>query len=97
MDRRPRLNAKILLAGDTKQLKVTARSRLAERIGYEKSWLEELCQKNIYSKNKNTGKFNDMLITELVKNYRSHPEILRISNELFYKNSIEALANTGEC
>lgn len=34
-------------------------------------------------------------VIHLTKNYRSHPEILRIPNELFYGGRLEPLAETG--
>lgn len=64
-------------------------------MGYEKSWMEDLCELSLYSRNEETGKFNEMYTMHLTKNYRSHPGILRIPNELFYENTIVALAKDG--
>lgn len=86
------IHAKIILAGDPKQLDAVTRSYKAKRLGYNTSWLEQLCRMNLYSRHSQTGQFNPMYITQLVKNYRSHPEILSIPNELFYEKKLEALA-----
>lgn len=86
------IHAKIILAGDPKQLDAVTRSHKAKRLGYNTSWLEQLCITNLYSRNATTGQFNPMYITQLVKNYRSHPAILSIPNELFYEKKLEALA-----
>lgn len=89
------IHAKIVLAGDPKQLDAVTKSECAKSLGYNISWLERLCSTNLYSRNASTGQFNEMFITQLVKNYRSHPYILRVSNELFYENKLEAYAPEG--
>lgn len=63
--------------------------------GYNKSWLSHLCRTKLYSRNEETGKLNESFITYLDKNYRSHPQILHIPNELFYENAMQALAQIG--
>lgn len=42
---------------------------------------------DIYQKGKN-NKYNPKYITKLLINYRSHPSIIHISNELFYDNEL---------
>ena len=37
--------------------------------------------------------FNAQFITKLIKNYRNHPNILQIPNELFYEGELEACAD----
>ncbi|XP_055301141.1 putative helicase mov-10-B.1 isoform X2 [Sitodiplosis mosellana] len=87
-----KIHAKIVLAGDPKQLDAVTKSEKAKALGYSTSWLEQLCCTNLYTRNATTGKFNEMYITQLVKNYRSHPHILSVPNELFYENKLEACA-----
>lgn len=89
------VSATIVLAGDPKQLDAVTKSKWAKKLGYETSWLEQLCTQNLYKRNSETGRFNEIYITQLVKNYRSHPAILEIPNELFYENKLEACASTG--
>lgn len=88
--------ANIVLAGDPKQLDAITKSDFAAKLGYKTSWLEHLCNLNLYKRDASTGKFNQTFITQLVKNYRSHPAILKIPNELFYGNALKPKAATGE-
>lgn len=87
------IHAKIVLAGDPKQLDAVTRSDAAKQMGFNTSWMERLCDSSLYQRK--NGKFNELYITQLVKNYRSHPEILRISNELFYEGVLEPCAKDG--
>lgn len=43
---------------------------------------------------KQNGKYNPNYITKLVKNYRSHENLLHVSNELFYDNELEICGGT---
>lgn len=52
-------------------------------------------KKEAYKRNPQTGKFNENIMTQLVKNYRSHPSILHIPNQLFYESKLEACAPEG--
>lgn len=90
------IHAQIILAGDPKQLDAVCTSNVSARLGYKKSLLEHLCETDLYSRNKFTGQFNEYYIIQLVKNYRSHPELLRIPNELFYENTLEAMAKKSK-
>lgn len=71
------------------------RSNLRIETGYHISWLTHLCRTKLYSRNEETGKLNDSFITYLNKNYRSHPQILHIPNELFYENVMQSSTNIG--
>lgn len=87
-----KIHAKIILAGDPKQLDAVTRSDRAKELGFQTSWLEQLCKTNLYSRNNLAGQYHEGFITQLVKNYRSHPQILKIPNELFYDNKLEPMA-----
>lgn len=87
-----KIHAKIILAGDPKQLDAVTRSERAKELGFQTSWLEQLCQTNLYSRNNPALQYHAGFITQLVKNYRSHPQILKIPNELFYDNKLEPMA-----
>lgn len=58
--------------------------------------MEQLLKKDLYKRNKITGKFNQHYITQLVKNYRCHSAILKKPSELFYDGRLEAAAPEGE-
>ena len=40
-----------------------------------------------------SGQFDPRLITKLVKNFRSHTELLTVPNQLFYDNELESCAD----
>lgn len=54
-----------------------------------KSMLERLMDCEPYKKNE-LNKYNPSFITKLLQNYRSHPKIIQVSNELFYENELKA-------
>lgn len=85
--------AKIVLAGDPKQLEAVTKSQVAENYGFSESYLEYLTQLNLYQP---TPKYDPRFITFLVKNYRSHASILFVPNRLFYGNRLEACALAGK-
>ncbi|CAH1784099.1 unnamed protein product [Owenia fusiformis] len=88
----------LVLAGDPEQLGPILRSPVSLKYGLETSILERyMKQCEVYDKAVNPGpdlkSFNPNLITKLVRNYRSHPAILRIPNELFYNSELEPHAD----
>ncbi|KAG4068951.1 hypothetical protein HA402_005099 [Bradysia odoriphaga] len=86
------VHANIVLAGDPKQLDAVTKSEWATKLGFSVSWLEQLFKYPLYGRDTETGKFNSNYITHLVKNYRSHPSILHVPNQLFYDGLLEAKA-----
>lgn len=90
-----KVHAKVILSGDPKQLGPVTRSNMRIEMGYNKSWLAHLSRTKLYSRNEESGKLNESFITYLTKNYRSHPQILHIPNELFYENAMQSLAKIG--
>lgn len=91
-----KIHANIVLAGDPKQLDAVTKSEQAKELGFRTSFLEHLCERKRYQRDKNTKQFNDTYITQLVRNYRSHPSILKLPNELFYNNTLKAMASDGK-
>nr|XP_046252029.1 putative helicase mov-10-B.1 isoform X1 [Scatophagus argus] len=85
----------VVLAGDPKQLGPVITSTLAEESGLGLSLLERLMN-NIDLYKSHDG-FNNRFITKLLRNYRSHPAILKIPNELFYKGELQAYADKKRC
>ena len=87
------LKGSIILSGDPMQLGPIIRSTFAEKMGLGVSMLERLMNHNIYEKDANNA-FNPLLITKLVKNYRSHKDILNFSNVNFYTNELLPVAKS---
>lgn len=87
-----KINSVIVLAGDPEQLDAVTKSKNAKKFGYKNSLMAYLQKNKIcYMQGSHT---HDMV--QLTKNYRSHPSILKIPNERFYENRIEAQSRTGE-
>uniref|UniRef100_A0A8C5RGE4 RNA helicase n=1 Tax=Laticauda laticaudata TaxID=8630 RepID=A0A8C5RGE4_LATLA len=77
----------LVLAGDPKQLGPILRSPLAVQHGLGLSLLERLmCFNPLYQKT--NEKYNPQFVTMLLRNYRSHEDILRFSNEKFYDEKL---------
>ncbi|XP_041050921.1 putative helicase MOV-10 isoform X4 [Carcharodon carcharias] len=84
----------LVLAGDPKQLGPVLRSPIAIKHGLDLSLLERLMSENtLYQKSLATDSYNNHFVTKLLCNYRSHPDILKIPNELFYDNELKMCAN----
>ncbi|CAM4716229.1 unnamed protein product [Leuciscus chuanchicus] len=82
----------LVLAGDPKQLGPILRSPLAINHGFDVSLLERLMTQNDLYK-KDDIEFDKRYVTKLLLNYRSHPSILKVPNELFYDGELKACAN----
>ncbi|KAL8171139.1 hypothetical protein V2J09_022943 [Rumex salicifolius] len=72
----------IVLAGDPMQLGPVIHSKEAESYGLGKSYLERLFESALYRSEDHN------YVTMLVKNYRSHPEILSLPSRLFYRGAL---------
>nr|XP_014347304.1 PREDICTED: putative helicase MOV-10 [Latimeria chalumnae] len=83
----------LVLAGDPEQLGPILRSRLAIKYGLDTSLLERLMTDNsLYQKDVQTERYNPQFVTKLLRNYRSHPAILKMPNELFYERELQEFA-----
>merc|ERR1719483_1192279 len=76
------------MAGDPKQLGPVIRSNMSLKHGLNISLLERLMAMELYSKD-----YDKRCITKLVKNFRSHKELLTIPKALYYDNELEACAD----
>ncbi|KAK7884271.1 hypothetical protein WMY93_027394 [Mugilogobius chulae] len=85
-------SGQVVLAGDPKQLGPIIRSPLALKFGMGLSLLERLMT-NFPLYQKNNDMFDNRFVTKLLRNYRSHPAILEIPNELFYERELQACAD----
>ncbi|CAH1967597.1 unnamed protein product [Acanthoscelides obtectus] len=79
-------DTQVVLAGDPKQLGPSVFSKEAKRYHLDFSLLERLMDRELYKSG------DDNYITMLKKNFRSHETILRLPNEMFYSNQLEALS-----
>uniref|UniRef100_A0A7M4EY67 RNA helicase Mov10l1 n=1 Tax=Crocodylus porosus TaxID=8502 RepID=A0A7M4EY67_CROPO len=93
------VNGQIVLAGDPMQLGPVIKSRLAVAYGLDSSMLERLMALSLYLRDEDTfgvcGSYNPLLITKLVKNYRSHSALLALPSKLFYHKELEVCADTS--
>ncbi|XP_025071153.1 RNA helicase Mov10l1 isoform X2 [Alligator sinensis] len=91
------VNGQIVLAGDPMQLGPVIKSRLAVAYGLDSSMLERLMALSLYLRDEDTfgvcGSYNPLLITKLVKNYRSHSALLALPSKLFYYKELEVCAD----
>nr|XP_033813500.1 RNA helicase Mov10l1 isoform X2 [Geotrypetes seraphini] len=90
------VNGQVVLAGDPWQLGPVIKCRLAVAYGLNVSLLERLMMRPMYQRDQKTysacGSYNPLLVTKLVKNYRSHPALLVLPSKLFYHRELEACA-----
>ena len=86
-------NGQVILAGDPKQLGPVVKSPQAKMLGLHRSMIQRFIENvHLYKKDSN-GNYNEKFVVLLTKNYRSHPELIKVSNELFYDNKLEACAS----
>jgi superfamily I DNA and/or RNA helicase len=78
----------LILAGDPKQLGPVITSKLCRKLGHATSFMERLTQRDVYARDESSKVYPAYLITKLVQNYRSHPAILKLPNELFYDGEL---------
>ncbi|XP_073471825.1 putative helicase MOV-10 [Aquarana catesbeiana] len=83
----------LILTGDPKQLGPVLRSPIAMEHGLSMSLLERLMTHNPLYEKSITGAYNPEFVTKLLLNYRSHPDILTIPNELFYDKELQSKAD----
>ncbi|XP_038054523.1 putative helicase MOV-10 [Patiria miniata] len=84
----------VVLAGDPKQLGPILRSPLALEHGLGLSLLERLMTESApYQRHDEEPHYNSRVLTKLLRNYRSHPAILKLPNQMFYANELEVHAD----
>lgn len=80
----------VILAGDPMQLGPVIRNRLCLSYNLGVSLLERLITMPPYQR---SGQANTHMTTKLLRNFRSHPDILKVPNEMFYSSELQASAN----
>ncbi|XP_037716828.1 uncharacterized protein LOC119551516 [Drosophila subpulchrella] len=81
----------LILSGDHKQLGPVLQSQRANEWGLGQSLFERLMQRKCYQVDED-GSYNPAVQTRLIRNYRSHPEIVSLYNELYYGGKLRAHA-----
>ncbi|EIN09075.1 P-loop containing nucleoside triphosphate hydrolase protein [Punctularia strigosozonata HHB-11173 SS5] len=76
----------VVLAGDIRQLGPTIRSVIAISFKLNRSYMERLMDSGPYSLETGRG----LTVVKLIKNWRSHPDILTFANQQFYDGELEA-------
>ncbi|WAR04876.1 M10B1-like protein, partial [Mya arenaria] len=82
--------SQLITAGDPKQLGPVLRSRFSFEYGLDLSIMERLMRDVREHQYRDDKAYNVRYITKLVRNYRSHDDILRIPRQLFYDNELIA-------
>ncbi|KAH8321921.1 hypothetical protein KR067_009822, partial [Drosophila pandora] len=88
-------NCHVILSGDHKQLGAVIKSNRAASLGLSQSLMERLLRSDCYKLDEN-GNYDRSLQTRLRRNYRSHPEIVGMFNELYYNGELIAQAPESE-
>ncbi|XP_002138690.3 uncharacterized protein [Drosophila pseudoobscura] len=81
----------LILSGDHKQLGPVLQSQRANDWGLSVSLFERLLQRKCYQVDAGGG-YNAAIQTRLIRNYRSHPEIVSLYNDLYYNGELKAQA-----
>ncbi|XP_023037575.1 uncharacterized protein LOC6639688 isoform X2 [Drosophila willistoni] len=81
----------LTLSGDHKQLGPVLQSQRANDWGLSVSLFERLLARKCYRADEN-GEYNDSIQTRLIRNFRSHPEIVAVYNNLYYDGTLIAEA-----
>lgn len=84
-------HGQVILAGDPMQLGPVVQSKLATYFGFGESFLSRLLQQFPYQRDPEGFEncYDPRLVTKLVMNYRSLPEILDLPNSLFYESELQ--------
>lgn len=85
----------VILSGDHKQLGAVIKSAAAASLGLGQSMMQRLLQNKLYDED-SRGNYDRTLLTKLIQNYRSHPEIVNVFNKLFYNGSLIPMAPLKE-
>ncbi|PBC31819.1 RNA helicase armi [Apis cerana cerana] len=82
----------VVLAGDPLQLGPVVQSGIAKNFGLDDSFLLRLLRHFPYQRDPNGFEthYDPRLVTKLIINYRSLPEILELSSSLFYDSELKA-------
>ena len=85
-------DGQLVLSGDPKQLGPVIHHGHAKTFGLATSFLERLMSREVYARVAD-GEYSGHVLTKLVRNFRSHEELLHLPNELFYDGELVACAD----
>ncbi|XP_037039708.1 putative helicase mov-10-B.1 [Bradysia coprophila] len=95
-----KINAHIVLSGDPYQLGPVVRENMAEQMTLGVSMLKRLSEHPLYQKRIESNSYDQRITCRLQKNYRSHPDLVKMASELFYgsemKDSIPRIGSAYE-
>ena len=80
-----------VLAGDPYQLGPVIKNPQCEDLGLAVSLLERYMDLDIYERKeqyKDHNYYDPIILTKLIRNYRSHPELLTVPSQMFYENEL---------
>uniref|UniRef100_A0A0K8V839 Putative helicase MOV-10 n=3 Tax=Bactrocera latifrons TaxID=174628 RepID=A0A0K8V839_BACLA len=80
-------NSSLVIAGDHQQLGPILNSKRAANMGLELSLMERLLARDCYRVDE-YGNYNRQIQIRLRRNYRSHPEIVKLFSEMFYDGQL---------
>jgi helicase MOV-10 len=83
----------LILAGDSNQLGPVITSAVCKNFGMGVSYMERLVKtspaySDVNVENDQSVSYPPDLVTMLIRNYRSHPAILKLPNEMFYNGKL---------
>ncbi|XP_022223596.2 uncharacterized protein LOC111074918 [Drosophila obscura] len=82
----------LILSGDHKQLGPVLQSHRANEWGLSVSLFERLLERKCYQVDAEGG-YNAAVQTRLIRNFRSHPEIVSLYSDLYYNSELKAEAS----
>jgi helicase MOV-10 len=83
----PRNPGQLVLAGDPRQLGPVVTSDLCRQFGLDVSYMDRLSKSVVYGRGPDNC-YPAPLVVKLLRNYRSHPSILKLPNEMFYDSEL---------
>lgn len=86
-------SGQLILAGDPKQLGPIVPSDVCVKFGMSMSYMERLTLRGAYARSSTDQQYPPHLLTKLIHNYRSHPAIMKLPNEMFYENELLMCGN----
>ncbi|XP_053961853.1 helicase MOV-10-like [Anastrepha ludens] len=88
--------SKLIISGDYKQLGAILNSKRAEKLGLHVTFMERLLQRKCYEVDEASGDYNRCIQTQLRRNFRSHPAIVKLFSQLYYDDELQAMSTADD-